>query len=87
MTSTLRQKLEEATKSHSRCCKLAEVLDSLDAETREYIVKILDVPPATPKRISDAVLSQVFRSEGLVVGRSTINEHRRHLCSCYSEES
>ena len=87
MTSTLRQKLEEATKSQTRSCKLAEVLASLDTETREYITTILDVPPATPKRISDAVLSQVFRSEQLVVGRSTINEHRRHLCACYSEDN
>jgi len=86
MTSTLRQKLEQAVQSPSRSCKMADVLNKLDEETKEYIIKVLDVPPATPKRISDSVLSQVFRSEGFQIGRSTINDHRRRLCACYAEE-
>lgn len=85
MTSTLRQKLEQASSAPTRSCKMAEVLASLDSETSEYITTLLAVPTGTPRRISDSVMSQVLRSEGHNVGRSTINDHRRELCACYAE--
>jgi len=85
MTSTLRQKLEQVTSAQTRSCKMAEVIANLDSETSEYIKNLLAVPTGTPRRISDSVMSQVLRSEGFNVGRSTINDHRRELCACHSE--
>ena len=85
MTSSLRQKLEQASSAQTRSCKMAEVLTALDGETSEYIKTLLAVPTGTPRRISDSVMSQVLRSEGFNVGRSTINDHRRELCACHAE--
>jgi len=85
MTSKLKQKLEQVASTQKRLCKMAEVLDKLDSETSEYIKAILATPVGTHLRVSDSVLSRVLRSEGLNIGRSTIGDHRRELCACYSK--
>lgn len=64
-------------------CKFSEVLKSLPPETAEYLQKIIDAPVGDPRRLSNATISNVLRSEGHNVGRTTISEHRRGYCQCY----
>lgn len=84
---SLIEKLEGLKVRPSTACKMGDVLSRLDTTNREYIENILSAEPGTRGRISNATLSAVFRSEGYSVGRSTIGEHRRLVCSCYSLDS
>lgn len=69
--------------SKKQCCKFAEVLQGLPPETAEYLQKIIDAPVGDPRRLSNATISNVLRSEGHNVGRTTVSEHRRGYCQCY----
>lgn len=80
---SLIEKLEGLKFQPSTACKMGDVLSRLDTENRQYIEDVLTTPPGTQGRISDATLSAVLRSEGYTVGRSTVGEHRRMVCSCY----
>jgi hypothetical protein len=64
-------------------CRLTEVMQSLPPETSEYLQVLLDAPKGDPRRLSNATISNVLRSEGHNVGRTTISEHRRGYCQCY----
>jgi len=79
-------KLEGLKVNPSTSCKMGDVLNRLDTDNRQYIEDILSVEPGSRGRISDATLAAVLRSEGYSVGRSTIGEHRRLVCSCYNLE-
>jgi hypothetical protein len=74
---------KETYGSKKSVCKLTEVMQSLPPETAEYLQAILDAEPGDPRRLSNATISNVLRSEGHNVGRTTISEHRREYCQCY----
>ena len=65
-------------------CRLTEVMRSLSPETAEYLQKIIDAPQGDPRRLSNATISNVLRSEGHNVGRTTISDHRRGYCQCFN---
>ena len=67
------------------CCRLAEVLETLPKETSAYLQQIVDAPTGDPRRLSNATISNVLRSEGYNVGRTTIGDHRRGYCQCFIE--
>jgi hypothetical protein len=77
------QKEVYGAKKH--CCRLAEVLETLPTDTSAYLQQIVDSPLGDPRRLSNATISNVLRSEGYSVGRTTIGEHRRRYCQCFIE--
>ena len=64
-------------------CRLAEVLSTLPTDTAEYLKQIVEAPVGDPRRLSNATISNVLRSEGHNVGRTTIGDHRRGYCQCF----
>ena len=76
-----KQKEVYGIKKHQ--CRLAEVLATLSADTAEYLEQIIYAPVGDPRRLSNATISNVLRSEGHNVGRTTIGDHRRGYCQCY----
>ena len=64
-------------------CRLAEVLSTLPTDTAEYLQQIVDAPVGDPRRLSNATISNVLRSEGHNIGRTTIGDHRRGYCQCF----
>lgn len=69
--------------SKKQYCKLAEVMQGLPPETAKYLQQIIDTPKTDPRRLSNATISNVLRSEGHDVGRTTISDHRRGYCQCF----
>lgn len=86
MTNTLLQKLKEATATTTRTCKYATILSKLDSETQAFINERIALPVKHPNKISYATLSRVLKSEGYVVGTSTIGDHYNSVCGCKSME-
>ena len=83
MTSnTLANRLREL-KNSSKQCKFAELLGSMDEECRTLIAQIIDIPQDEPGAVSNVDLVITLREEGLDIGRSTVSEHRRKVCTCY----
>lgn len=76
-----KQKEVYGAKKHQ--CRLAEVLLTLPTDTAEYLQKIVDAPLGSPHRLSNATISNVLRSEGHNIGRTTIGDHRRGYCQCF----
>jgi hypothetical protein len=89
MTDSLLSKFQDLAKqketygSKKQVCKFSEVLQSLPTETAEYLQKIINAPQDDPRRLSNATISNVLRSEGHNVGRTTVSEHRRGYCQCF----
>ena len=63
-------------------CRLAEIMEMLPEDTSEYLQQIVDAPTGDPRRLSNATIANVLRSEGHNIGRTTISEHRRGYCQC-----
>jgi hypothetical protein len=82
MTTTILQKLQEATSVSTRKCRYAFILDKLDVETQEFIAERIALPNKHPNRISYAKLSRVLKSEGHSVSTTTIGEHYTYVCAC-----
>lgn len=89
MTDTLLSKFQDLAKqkevygAKKTQCRLAEVMAELPADTAEYLRKIIDAPVGNPTRLSNATISNVLRSEGHNVGRTTVGDHRRGYCQCF----
>ena len=89
MTDSLLAKFQDLAKqkevygAKKSQCRLAEVLSTLPTDTAEYLEQIVEAPVGDPRRLSNATISNVLRSEGHNVGRTTIGDHRRGYCQCY----
>lgn len=89
MTDSLLAKFQDLAKhkevygTKKQCCRLAEVLQNLPTDTSEYLQQIVDAPVGDPRRLSNATISNVLRSEGHNIGRTTIGDHRRGYCQCF----
>lgn len=89
MTDSLLNKFQDLTKqkevygAKKTQCRLAEVLVTLPSDTSEYLQQIVEAPVGDPRRLSNATISNVLRSEGYNVGRTTIGDHRRGYCQCF----
>lgn len=89
MTDSLLAKFQDLAKqkevygAKKTQCRLAEVLLTLPTDTAEYLQQIVDAPVGDPRRLSNATISNVLRSEGHNIGRTTIGDHRRGYCQCY----
>lgn len=89
MTDTLLAKFQDLAKqkevygAKKQECRLAEILSTLPADTAEYLLQIVNAPVGDPRRLSNATISNVLRSEGHNVGRTTIGDHRRGYCQCF----
>jgi hypothetical protein len=86
MTTSLLQKLQEASENSSRKCKYAVILDKLDVETQEFIQERISLPHKHPHKLSYAKLSVVLKSEKHLVGPSTIGDHYNGICGCKTQE-
>lgn len=64
-------------------CRLVEVMQELPEETSDYLRQIIEAPIGDSRRLSSATISNVLRSEGHNVGRTTVAEHRRRYCQCF----
>jgi hypothetical protein len=82
MTSTLTNKLQELSNTSKRC-KFAELLYSMDEESRDLLQEIISVPQEQPGSVSNVNLVLTLRDEGFDIGRSVLSEHRRKVCTCY----
>lgn len=91
MTDSLLAKFQDLAKqkevygAKKTQCRLSEVMAQLPTDTAEYLRKIVDAPVGDPLRLSNATISNVLRSEGHNVGRTTIGDHRRGYCQCFIE--
>lgn len=89
MTDSLLSKFQDLAKqkevygAKKSQCRLSEVMAELPADTAEYLRQIIDAPVGNPIRLSNATISNVLRSEGFNVGRTTIGDHRRGYCQCF----
>ncbi len=89
MTDSLLSKFQDLAKqkevygAKKTQCRLSEVMAELPADTAEYLRKIIDAPVGSPIRLSNATISNVLRSEGHNVGRTTVGDHRRGYCQCF----
>lgn len=89
MTDSLLAKFQDLAKqkevygAKKQECRLAEVLSTLPTDTAEYLQQIVDAPVGDPRRLSNATISNVLRSEGHNVGRTTVGDHRRGYCQCF----
>jgi Mg/Co/Ni transporter MgtE len=86
MTSTLANKLQELSNTSKRC-KFAELLHSMDEESRALLQQIISVPQDRQGSVSNVNLVLTLREEGYDIGRSVLSEHRRKVCTCYKERS
>jgi hypothetical protein len=82
MTSTLANKLQELSNTSKRC-KFAELLHSMDDESRTLLQQIILTPQEQPGSVSNVDLVLTLREEGFDIGRSVLSEHRRKVCTCY----
>ena len=89
MTDSLLNKFQDLAEQKSvygnrkHQCRFSEVLSALPEETAEYLTQIIDAPVGDPRRLSSATISNVLRSEGHSIGRTSVSEHRRRYCQCY----
>ena len=65
-------------------CKLGQLmLQELDKADAEKLQEVLDSPPYTPGRLSNADIARVLRSEGVNVSNSIVDRHRGNTCRCH----
>lgn len=64
-------------------CKVRDILDSLTPAEREVLRGVLDSPrPSEGGSWSDTKIMEALRAEGIEVGVSAIERHRKHTCRC-----
>lgn len=83
MTSTNLASRLRNLKNSSKHCKFAELLSLVDEECQVLIKQIMSAPQDEPGSVSNVDLVLTLREEGLDIGRSTVSEHRRKVCTCY----
>lgn len=86
MTDSLLAKLKEASDVQVRKCKYAQILETLDKETQDFIEERMTLPTKHPNKLSYATLARVLRSEDKIVGSSTIGDHYTALCACHTNK-
>ena len=58
----------------------------LSEDDRKKLVEVTDVAKNDPKRISSVNIALALREEGIEISRTSIDEHRRKSCRCYSKK-
>lgn len=83
---SLAEKLKEASSSKptSFLCKLGVILTngSLSEQDSTNLKAVLSIPNGQPRPVSDFELSRVLSEENIHISPSTIERHRKSLCSC-----
>lgn len=73
-----------ADKNPTFLCKLGTLLsnNTLSEEDLQNVQTLLSIPKGTPRPVSDFELSKVLSDENIHISPSTIERHRKSICSC-----
>jgi hypothetical protein len=66
-------------------CKIGSLIHGtqLSKEDSAKLQEVLEMPYGTPGRLPNTAIAAALREEGLDVGDSAVNKHRRGQCRCY----
>lgn len=83
---SLAEKLKavSAEKNPSFLCKLGALLENgtISEQDAQNLKTLLSVPKGQPRPVSDFELSKVLSGENIHISPSTIERHRKSICSC-----
>jgi hypothetical protein len=65
---------------HGHPCSIGALLDQLEGEERQALTRMLYELGWNATQVYDTL-----RDEGYVVGRQSINRHRRQACRCFKD--
>lgn len=73
-----------AEKKPSFLCKLGTLLsnNTLSKEDLQNVNTLLSIPKGTHRPVSDFELSKILSDENIYISPSTIERHRKSICSC-----
>lgn len=74
---SLFEEIRQHVDQQQRMCRVAEILDVLDAADREDLIRAM----AAPEIASTAIVT-VLGGRGITVHRSSIAKHRKGHCGC-----
>lgn len=84
----LERQVSDSLTPGSKRCMLANLFtdERLSEDDRKKLIEVVDVPKNDPRRISSINIALALREEGVEISRTTIDDHRRKTCRCYSKK-
>jgi len=82
---SLSNRLKEASaQASTAACKVGLLLlsDKITKDEKTQLETILNVPIDFPGRVSSSALYKIFREEGFIMSKSSIDRHRANSCAC-----